>query len=140
MDLLIFLPIYVIVKYAAYSGWCYYGLPLPRNQTAVRPALKFGFVRLGLGILFGISISIVVDFFHLSAWTHSWLLYLLVYAPVRYIEWSILAVLLGYRIGDAASQRWIVGGIIASYLADIPMIVFFYGAEKGFFQVGRILC
>jgi hypothetical protein len=140
MDLLIFFPIYVILKYAAYSGWCYYGLPSPRNRTAVRSALTFGFARLGIGILFGISIFLLVDFLHLSAWTHSWLLYLLVYAPVRYVEWSILSVLLGYRIGDAAGQRWIVGGIFVSYLADVPMILFSYGVEKGFFQVGRILC
>jgi hypothetical protein len=140
MDLLIFFPIYVILKYAAYSGWCYCGLPKPRNQSAVRSALTFGLVRLGIGIVFGISIFLLVGLLHLGVWTHSWLLYVLVYAPVRYVEWSILAGLLGYRITDAASQRWIVGGIFVSYFADIPIILFSYGVEKGFFQVGRILC
>jgi hypothetical protein len=140
MDLLILFPIYVIVKCAAYSGWCYHGLPSPRNQASVRSAVIFGFVRLGLGILFGISIFLVVGFLHLKPLSHSWPLYLLIYAPVRYVEWSILAALLGYRIGNAESQRWIVGGIIVSHLADTPMILFSYGVEKGFFQIGRFLC
>jgi hypothetical protein len=75
-----------------------------------------------------------------GCFTCSWLLYVLVYAPVRYVEWSILTGLLDNRIKDAASQRWIVGGIFVSYFADIPIILFSYGVEKGFFQVGRILC
>jgi hypothetical protein len=57
----------------------------------------------------------------------AWLLYVLIYVPVRYLEWSIMAALLGakgseaYRMGDAATQRWIVEGMGVSYLADLPM-------------------
>ena len=123
MDLLIFFPIYVVLKYAAYRGWCYCGLPKPRNQSAVRSALTFGLVRLGIGMMFGISIFLLVDFLHLGIWTHSRLLYVLVYAPVRYVEWSILAGLLGYRVRDAESQRWIEAG---SLFHTLPIFPSFY--------------
>jgi hypothetical protein len=109
MDALIVFPVYVIVKFLAYSGWCYYGLRFLRNQTSIGSAATFGFVRLGLGILFGIGIFFVGGSLHLNAPTHPWLLYLSIYAPMRYVEWSILAALLGsrgsevYRIGDGVT-------------------------------------
>jgi hypothetical protein len=72
-------------------------------------------------------------------------LYVLIYVPVRYLEWSIMAALLGakgseaYRISDAATQRWIVKGIGLSYLADLPMILL-YAASGSLLPVGRFLC
>lgn len=146
MDVLLLFPIYVIVKCLAYSGWCYYGLRSLRNRASIGSALSFGFVRLGLGILFGIGIFFVGASLHLNAPAHPWLLYVSIYAPVRYVEWSILAALLGsrgrevYRIGDGVTQRWIVGGIVVSHLADLPMILFSYAGATSFLPVGRFLC
>lgn len=134
------------MKYIAYSAWSYYGFQSLRKQSSIGAALGFGFVRLGLGILFGVAIFFVGGALHLGAPRHPWLLYLAIYAPVRYGEWSILAALLGakggevYGIGDRASQRWIVGGIIVSHLADLPMILLSFLGPTGFLPVGRFLC
>jgi hypothetical protein len=146
MDGLIPFPVYVLVKYLAYSAWCYFGLRWLRERKSIASGLGFGSVRLGLGILFGAGIFLVGGSLHLNAPTHPWLMYLSIYAPVRYVEWSIMAALLGatggqvFRIGDGVTQRWILGGIVVSHLADLPMIVMSYGGPMGFLPVGRFLC
>jgi hypothetical protein len=146
MDGLLLFSVYVLVKYLAYAAWSDYGLRSLRNDKSIRSALGFGFVRLGLGMLFGVGIFLVGGALHLNVPAHPWLLYLSIYAPVRYVEWSILAALLGsqggegFRIGDGATQRWIVGGIIVSHLADIPMMLYSHGGTTDFLPVGRFLC
>jgi hypothetical protein len=146
MEGLVLFPVYVLVKFLAYAAWSSYGLRSLRNYRSVGSALGFGFVRLGLGILFGVGIFLVGGALHLNVPAHPWLLYLSIYAPVRYVEWSILAALLGskggevFRIGDGATQRWIVGGIVVSHLADIPMILFSHAGTKDFLPVERFLC
>lgn len=144
--MLLVFPIYVLLKFIAYSAWCYYGLRTLRRQASVSKGIGFGCVRLGLGMLFGVAIFFIGGSLHLNTPSHPWIAYVLVYAPVRYVEWSILAALLGatggevYRIGDAATQKWILGGIVVSHLADLPLILFTYEGTKGFLPVGRFLC
>ena len=143
---LILFPVYVLLKYLAYSTWCYFGFRWLRQQSSIGSGLGFGFVRLGLGILFGVAIFFVGGSLHLSAPVHPWLVYVAVYAPVRYVEWSIMAALLGsaggevHRVGDIKSQRWILGGIVVSHLADLPMILFWMSGPMEFLPVGRFLC
>ena len=145
MDILL-LPTYVLLKYLAYSAWCYLGLRWLRDQKSALAGMGYGSVRLGLGILFGVGIFLVGGMLHLSSPAHPWLLYFSIYAPVRYIEWSILATLLGtrggnvFRIADRKTQRWIIGGIVISHLADLPMIVFSMHGPMEFLPVGRFLC
>jgi hypothetical protein len=135
-------PFYVLLKFLAYSGWCYLGLRALHQQSSI---VGFGSVRLGLGMLFGVAIFVIGGSLHLNAPAHPWILYLLVYVPVRYVEWSVMAALLGVkggelnRIGDGATQRWILGGIVVSHLADIPLILQFSGTVD-FLPVGRFLC
>jgi hypothetical protein len=139
-------PIYIIVKYLVYCAWCYYGLMRLRDKASIGNAIGFGSARLGLGIVFGVGIFFVGAFLHLNAPAHPWLMYLSVYAPVRYIEWTILAALViagatsTHSIGDGVAQRWIVGGIVLSHLADLPVILFTHGGAQGFLPVGRFLC
>ena len=139
-------PVYVLGKYLAYSIWCYLGLRWLRDTRSIGTGVAFGSVRLGLGLIFGISIFVIGGMLHLNAPANSWFAYLAVYAPVRYIEWSILAALLGtkggqvFQITGAATQRWIVGGIIVSHLADLPLIFFGGEGPKAFLPVGRFLC
>lgn len=138
-------PIYILSKYVAYSIWCYCGLRWLREQSSIGAGLRFGFVRLGLGILFGVGVFFGVAFLHLDVPSHPWVLYLSIYAPVRYVEWSIIAALLSvksgelHRISDSRTQWWIVGGIVVSHLADLPLVVFEHGVT-GFLPVGRFLC
>lgn len=138
-------PIYILSKYVAYSIWCYWGLRWLREQASVGAGLRFGFVRLGLGILFGVGVFFAVALLHLDVPAHPWTLYIAMYAPVRYVEWSIIAALLSvksgelHRISDSATQWWIVGGIVVSHIADLPVILFERGVTN-FLPVGRFLC
>ena len=83
---------------------------------------------------------------YLNVPAHPWLMYVSIYAPVRYIEWTILAALViagastTHRLGESPAQKWIVGGIVVSHLADLPLILFTYEGTKGFLPVGRFLC
>jgi hypothetical protein len=139
-------PVYVLVKYLAYSIWCYLGLRWLREKTSAGAGMAFGSVRLGLGIIFGVGIFVVGGMVHLNPPANSWLAYFAIYVPVRYVEWSILAALLGtkggqvFQITGAATQRWILGGVVVSHLADLPLIL--YGSEGPgiFLPVGRFLC
>jgi ABC-type Na+ efflux pump permease subunit len=146
MDSVIVFPVYVLVKYLAYSAWCYFGLRRLRQRKSIASGLGFGSARLGLGILFGAGIFLVGGSLHLNSPAHPWLMYLSIYAPVRYVEWSIMAALLGsaggqvFKIGDWATQRWILGGIVVSHLADLPMIISSYHGPMDFLPVGRFLC
>ena len=138
-------PVYVLVKYLAYSLWCYLGLRWLRDKKSIGAGVAFGSVRLGLGMMFGVAIFVVAGMLRLNA-PPPWLVYFLIYAPVRYVEWSILAALLGtsggqvFSIRGAATQRWIIGGIVVSHLADLPLILFSGDGTRLFFPVGRFLC
>ena len=139
-------PVYVLGKYLAYSIWCYLGLRWLRDKNSVAAGIGFGSARLGLGIIFGGTIFVIGGMLHLNAPANSWFAYLAVYVPVRYVEWSILAALLGttggqvFQIAGAATQRWILGGILVSHLADLPLILFGGEGPKAFLPVGRFLC
>jgi len=140
------LPVYVLGKYLSYSIWCYLGLRWLRRKSSAGTGMAFGSVRLGLGIIFGVAIFVISGMLHLNASGNSRLAYLAVYVPVRYVEWSILATVLGtqggqiFQITGAATQRWIVGGIIVSHLADLPLILYGGAGPKAFLPVGRFLC
>jgi len=138
--------VYIIVKFMAYAAWSYFGLRQLRTSATIGTAAKFGFVRLLLGIFFGVSVFVAGAMLHLNVPAHPYLLYLSIYAPVRYLEWSILAWLLlnsserscGYA--NARTQLWVLGGIVVSHLADLPMILLSCEGAKGFLPVGRFLC
>jgi hypothetical protein len=145
MEQLVIYAVYFLLKCIAYVGWCYYGLRALRKQSSIEAAIRYGLARVGLGILFGVGIFFLGGTLQATAPAHPWLLYLLIYVPVRYVEWSIMAVLLGAKggeahgIGDAATQRWIIQGIVVSHLSDIPMILL-YSASGSLLPVGRFLC
>ena len=94
MDESVVYPLYIVVKYVAYCLWSYYGLKLLRNQSGIGSAVGFGSARLGLGMLFGISVFFVGATLHLHVPAHPWTLYLSIYVPLRYVDWTILAALL----------------------------------------------
>lgn len=137
--------LYLGCKFVAYCAWCGLGARLHGHRDGlVWRGLVFGTVRLGMGAVFGL-IAIVALLNLLNVVVRNTVqLYLLVYVPVRWIEWSIMVPLLdkqgpslrGLVVGRApASATWRLGGIAISCLADIPMMV---GA--GGLPIGRFMC
>jgi hypothetical protein len=141
---------YLLIKLIACCPWCYLGLRLfrPQQTQSVGQALRFGIIRLLLGLFFGLVI-----FFLAAFWGHAFgtglpqniLTYLGAYVPVRWIEWTIMAALLTPGLlgaphwfpGNGNRDRlWRLGGIITSCVADIPFIAAFDGPVPA----GRFLC
>ncbi len=139
---------YVALKLAAYIAWCYVGLALFRPERRIGTAASLGVLRLIIGVLFGFSIFLVGGMAHLEAPKSDFLMYLEIYAPVRWIEWGILAAILSahdrgvvrFLIGDSNRSRlWRVGGIVVSIVADLPILLSSRGAGE-MLPVGRFLC
>ena len=140
--------LYIGGKLTAYSLWCFFGLAKvrgDRDASAAR-ALMLGFARLLLGLFFGAVIwfgsSVVLSKLGYGL-PQNVLTYLLVYVPVRWFEWSIMAVILvpgsisQFFLGSARPDRlWRLGGIVISCLADIPLII----SLGGVIPTGRFLC
>jgi hypothetical protein len=144
-------PIYYFAaKFIAYCVWCYVGLRLFRSgdKLSIPRALGYGTVRFAMGFLFGIAIffigSMVVQLPG-TGLSESFVTYLAAYVPVRWIEWTIMSVLIlpgrGYLsewiVGAGRTDRlWRLGGIAISCLADIPLIA----SLGGVIPTGRFLC
>lgn len=140
--------LYIAIKFLAYSAWIFWGLRTLRRQATPSPlaSLALGFLRLCLGLFFGV----LIYFLSATLLSHlgyglpqNALTYLLVYIPVRWVEWSIMAVILApgslaqFLVGAAKPDRlWRLGGIVISCLADIPLIV----SLGGVIPTGRFLC
>jgi hypothetical protein len=142
--------LYGAVKLLAYSFWGYWGLRNfrpPMNNLYSR-SLFYGFLRLLMGLFFGVCIWMfsTVVLSHVGyGLPQTILTYALVYLPVRWIEWSIMAALIvpgsfplaHWILGTSPQDRnWRLGGIVISCLADIPLIV----SLGGVIPSGRFLC
>jgi hypothetical protein len=140
--------LYVAIKWIAYSLVCHVG----RRWVAGLPpsvprAAGLGTARLLLGFVFGIGIFLgsaaVVETVGYG-FDSELLAYAVVYVPVRWIEWSLLALFFlpaarsgaGWLFGSSARDRlWRVTAIAVSCLADIPVLL-----ALGGLPVGRICC
>lgn len=140
------LILYVAVKFVAYAAWCLLGVRLLQDRNSFRAGLGYGLIRLFLGVFFGFGIFLIGGMLHLEVPARPVLMYLSIYVPVRYIEWTILAIFLrsraihASRLNSMKTQFWILGGIVISHLADLPVILTNYSGTKEFLPVGRFLC
>lgn len=138
------LLIYIAVKYVAYAAWCRVGVGLLRASGFwLRTSLLFGFIRLVIGVCFGVAVFLAGGMMHLEPSANPLPMYFAVYAPIRLVEWSIMAFLIadGSRtIHWAKLCLWILGGIAVSHLADIPMFLLLHGGPGEMLPVGRFLC
>jgi hypothetical protein len=136
---------YGLVKLIAYSAWCGLGARLHGHTgPIVLKALLFGLLRLAMGVVLGLGL-ILWGVNMLAQATHDqFLLYLAVYVPTRWVEWSLMVVVMhgGHRsfknflVGETSSSRlWRLGGIVVSCLADIPMML-----TIGGLPIGRFMC
>ncbi|MBZ5646543.1 MAG: hypothetical protein LAN37_04890 [Acidobacteriia bacterium] len=140
--------IYIALKFLAYVMWCYVGVGLLRYERTFRAALGYGALRVVIGVFFGIGVFVVGGMAHLEVPRNPTLMYLEVYAPVRWIEWGIMAALLRrqdagvvpFLIGsDNQARLWRIGGILVSIFADLPVLLSTSGAKE-MLPVGRFLC
>ena len=142
--------LYLVAKFLAYSAWCYLGLRWIRrdqNPLLLR-GFAFGFLRLFMGFFFGVLIFLFSSSLMSrlgSGFTQNVVTYLMIYVPVRWIEWTLMAIfmfrgpstLLNRGIGASLNDRlWRAGGIAISCLADVPLIA----SLGGVIPVGRFLC
>jgi hypothetical protein len=128
--------IYILVKLVCYTGWCWLGLRLwrPASATPLR-GFGLGVLRLAIGVVFGVAIFVVVPAQRDDLlWK-----YIVIYAPVRMLEWFILALIIrrnSENKATSATVRWCLGGIVVSFLADLASPE----GVAGHFCVGRCLC
>jgi hypothetical protein len=128
--------IYILVKYLSYTAWCHLGLRLlaPERPRPLRTASLLGGARLALGIALGLFIFFAALSMN-NATRNAPLTYFSIYVPVRVVEWTIFHYVIGgYR--GVRSFGWVLGGIVVSCLADIPIGVM----EGGVVPVGRPFC
>jgi len=145
--------LYLLVKLIAYCLWSYIGLRLfrPEQTEFIAGALRFGIIRLLMGFFFGVVIFVAA-----LTWAsvlgkgvgQDVVTYLGAYVPVRWIEWTIMAILLNpnvrripnafyWFVGKENRDRlWRLGGIVISCVADIPFIE----GLGGVIPTGRFLC
>ena len=64
------------------------------------------------------------------------LTYLVVYVPVRVVEWSLMLLILRRQGAVPQYAAWVTGGVVISCLADIPLGIM----EGGVVPVGRPFC
>jgi hypothetical protein len=133
--------LYAVTKFVAYCLWCLLGLRLlaPARATLLS-SIKFGSLRWLLGLGFGLLAALALGSISRESVAA---LYLGIYAPLRVVEWAIMAVLI-QRISpsDATPLRsprvwlWVAGGIAVSFLSDLASPE----GMAGRFCVGRCLC
>ncbi len=143
-------PLYLVVKLLAYCVWCFVGLRMFQPAAKLLPAraIGFGVLRLFMGFFFGIAIyflgSLSLTLLG-SGLQQNIITYVLVYVPVRWLEWSIMSAILAACVAHISpwflgwnprDRYWRLGGILISCLADIPLIA----SLGGLLPTGRFLC
>jgi hypothetical protein len=146
---MVLLVLYLVVKYAAYVAWCLFGLGKlrPDSEDQQSRAFLYGFFRLLIGFVFGVLVFVALIVLAPGSRTtaiSSFLGYLGIYVPVRWIEWTIMSILiipgsnplLHWLSGlNRPDRLWRLGGVGISFLADVPVLI-----TIGGFPLGRILC
>ena len=128
---------YLLTKFAAYSAWCFVGLRWfdPSRTKKGTGGLFYGFLRLLMGIFFGIGIFLAALTLN-NAVRNSLLTYFVVYVPVRVVEWSLMLLIIRHQGIRSQYLFWVAGGVLISCLADIPLGIM----EGGVVPVGRPFC
>ena len=131
------LALYVVIKWVAYVAWCVVGLRLlnPERSRSLQYATVIGTGRLLLGILLGIFIFSAALTMN-NATRNAPLTYFSIYVPVRVLEWGLFYFLISRKVTWPRSAVWVLGGVVVSCLADIPIGIM----EGGVVPVGRPFC
>ena len=134
------MALYAAAKFVAYCGWCWVGLwAFAPAQASLTRALKYGALRWLLGLAFGLVAAIALGSVSRESVAR---LYFSVYAPLRVVEWLIMAIVMQRERSVTSALRsprvwlWILGGIVVSFLSDLASPE----GMAGRFCVGRCLC
>jgi hypothetical protein len=135
------LLVYIALKLFGYSGWSWAGLAWLGNGGRVGGAFTRGVGRLLIGWATGLAVAPLA--FVAAGTGHVTLFYVLALPVVRWLEWGIIQVTLGPDRQGAAfvhglstrGRLWRAGGVVVSYLADLPFLV-----AAGGLPQGRIFC
>jgi len=107
----------------------------PDRRNPARKAAALGAFRLALGVGIGLFIYVAALSMN-NATRNAPLTYAAIYVPVRVLEWTVLHVFVARRFQWPGSVGWILGGVIVSCLADIPLGMM----NGGVVPVGRPFC
>lgn len=134
--------IYIVGKLLLYSAWCHVGMRMlaPTRLSAATAGapgqgvademaflrlarvLGLGFFRLVLGIVVAVVVVLVARLvFGLrghdmqQAWA-----YLLVWTPLRALEWWVVSQVIGREVVSWPVAAWVAGGVLVTFLADVP--------------------
>ena len=143
------LVLYGVIKIAAYTAVCLGGLRYlgQRRDTVLLPAVGLGLLRVAMGLVFGVGIFFASAYLVAGSGGGTKgqvFAYLTVYVPTRWIEWSLIALLLtpgarslgGFLFGSSRADRlWRASGIAVSCAADVPVLL-----AVGGLPVGRFMC
>ena len=135
------LVLYGVIKIAAYTAVCLGGLRYlgQRRDRVLLPA--------AMGLVFGVGIFFASAYLVAGSgggFEGQVLAYLTVYVPTRWIEWSLIALLLtpgarspgGFLFGSSRTDRlWRASGIAVSCAADVPVLL-----AAGGLPIGRFMC
>ncbi|HEU4402007.1 MAG TPA: hypothetical protein VFT43_07860 [Candidatus Polarisedimenticolia bacterium] len=137
MDGILGYVLYIVVKYLAYALWCFVGLRMlaPDRPRRLQSAALLGLARLALGVAVGLFIFFAALTMN-NATRNAPLTYLAIYVPVRIFEWVLLHLLVSRGFQGKRSIGWVLGGVVISCLADVPLGIM----EGGVVPVGRPFC
>jgi hypothetical protein len=125
--------VYILLKYAAYTGWCYAGLEYTGARRARVIAPLLGFVRQLIGI---VATPLAIYFLYFPLMQESLepplpvVYYFLIFLPLRSVEWYLMLLIIRSilkRRGEmpelgALQHVWVAGGVLLSILTDIPIL------------------
>jgi hypothetical protein len=133
--------VYAVTKFLAYSAWCYVAMRLVQHSTAsVASSMRLGAARWLIGLFFGVGVFFSIGSIDAEAAART---YVLVYSPIRAVEWGIMAFVIARRASQPSLSNptlrlsaWCVGGMLVSFLTDLVSPE----GLQGRFCVGRCLC
>ncbi len=128
--------LYVFLKFFVYSLYCFLLNKFIVEKYSFIKILGIGGFRTLLGALFGGLVFIAFEVMPVSVlYKDDWVLYLLIYVPVRVIEWGVVVTIFFNKRNVSLNKKllWVLGGIILSILVDLIF------APSGL-RIGRILC
>ena len=114
------LALYLFLKISLYIAVCTAGVSMMNLSVKdkVLFGMKWGFIRLALGLVAGIIILMMYSFVA-SIVKNDAIAYIFSFGLIRYLEWFLLAILISNKYGmnfGKRTQYWILLGMFTSLI------------------------